>query len=196
MRVSLIVKNVLKPFNGTTPTAQTNKAQQFFSVKMAAHILLFVPPAIFASVGVTVTPYEVMYGNPPSLLHLRTPGCLVYYYNYTENKKNITITDERAKKGVLVGYDDVSRTYKVYSLSTRRVVRTSEAEFIEDKFPLRAPDAQLHAKMTNKTTMSFSGGKHQENNQGVLTMRKLPVAVTQPTNEDSVPQQQTVSIAS
>ena len=85
----------------------------FFSVKLAAHFLMFVPPAIFRSVGVSVTPYEVMYGNPPSLLHLRTPGCLVYYYNYTENKKNIT--DERAKKGVLVGYDDVSRTYKVYS---------------------------------------------------------------------------------
>ena len=66
------------------------------------------------------------------------------YYNYTENKKNIT--DEHAKKGVLVGYDDVSRTYKVYSLSTRRVVRTSEAEFIEDKFPLCAPETRTVAR--------------------------------------------------
>ena len=44
----------------------------FFSGKLAAHVLMFVPPAIFRSVGVSVTPYEVMYGNTPSLLHLHS----------------------------------------------------------------------------------------------------------------------------
>jgi hypothetical protein len=90
----------------------------FLALCMVCHIMMFVPQS---ALGGETTPHERMYGDPPSVAHLRVPGCLTYFYNYTANKKNFHA--DRAQRGVLVGYDDVSRSYKVYNLATKMLVQ-------------------------------------------------------------------------
>ena len=77
-------------------------------------------------------------------LHLfatwRVPGCLAYYYNYSSGRKEFT--SSKAFKGVLVGYDHLSRCYLIYHLKTQRIVRSSDCIFREDLFPLASPSSR------------------------------------------------------
>ena len=108
----------------------------FLALCMVCHIMCFMPQGALGD----TTPHERIYGEPPSVAHLRVPGCLTYFYNYTANKKNFHA--DRAIKGVLVGYDDISRSYKVYNLSTKALVRSSECEFQENVLPFKEPDVR------------------------------------------------------
>ena len=44
-----------------------------------------------------------------------------------------------------MGYDQLSRSYKVYHLDTKRTVLTDECRFFEDVFPFK--DAELRQTM-------------------------------------------------
>ena len=84
-----------------------------------------------------VTPHQLDYGAPPSLQFLRTVGCLVYYYSYASDNSTMCFDRARAEPGVLVGFDSLSRSYKIYSLLTKRLRRSSEVVFCESAFPLK-----------------------------------------------------------
>ena len=62
------------------------------------------------------TPYELIYGAKPDVSNLRAFGCIAYYYNFDVNRKKL---DNKALKGVLVGYDLQSASYLVYAPETR-----------------------------------------------------------------------------
>ena len=113
----------------------------FWALCMVCHIMMFMPQGALGD----TTPHERMYGEPPSVRHLRVPGCLTYFYNYTSHKKNFH--EDRAKRGVLVGYDDLSRSYKIYNLSTKALVRSSECKFDESILPRK--DAELRANQVD-----------------------------------------------
>ena len=79
-------------------------------------------------------------GAPPSLQFFRTVGCLVYYYayySYASGDSTMRFDRARAEPGVLVGFDSLSRSYKIYSLLTKRLRRSSEVVFCESTFPLK-----------------------------------------------------------
>ena len=105
-----------------------------WTVRMAVFLLQYIPSSRFDK---SVTPYERRYGAVPNVGMLKVPGCLAWFYNYTEGKKSML--DERAKRGVFVGYDLCSRSYLIYNLATRRVVRSSDVKFDETQFPLATP---------------------------------------------------------
>ena len=83
-----------------------------------------------------------MFGRKPDVSHLRVPGCLVYYYAYQVKKKSFC--DDKANKGVLVGYCTRSRTYLIYNCVTNRVVRSAEVVFNEACLPMRATNHTVH----------------------------------------------------
>ena len=83
-----------------------------------------------------------MFGFKPDISHLRVPGCLVWYYNY--QIKKLSFQDDRACKGVLLGYCQRSRSYLIYSWDTHKIVRSAKVVFNEKCLPFAKgspPDA-------------------------------------------------------
>ena len=102
----------------------------FWFCQIACHVINVSPQDT-----TNTTPYESAFGRPPSVHVLRVPGCLVFFKNYTSNKQSFLCP--KAKAGVFVGYDQLSRSYKVYHLDTKRTVLTDECRFFEDMLPFK-----------------------------------------------------------
>ena len=82
------------------------------------------------------TPYELIYGAKPDVSNLRAFGCIAYYYNFDVNRKKL---DNKALKGVLVGYDLQSASYLVYAPETRTVKKTGHVLFNEHMLYYTSP---------------------------------------------------------
>jgi len=68
-----------------------------------------------------------------NLLHLRTIGCKAYYYLAKERRQNGAKFEDRAKQGILIGYEGNS-IYRIYD-KERGVVRASAVVFDENDAP-------------------------------------------------------------
>ena len=102
-----------------------------------------------------VTPHQLDYGSPPSLQFLRTVGCLVYYYSYASGNSTMRFDHARAEPGVLVGFDSPSCSYKIYSLLTKRLRRSSEVVFRESTFPLKDPAQQVASQLDDEFALDL-----------------------------------------
>lgn len=74
------------------------------------------------------TPYQVLHGSRLSIKHCRIFGCTCYV-NITLDDR--TKEDPSSRKGVFVGYSEVSKAYKVYIPSTRKVLISRDVIFDE-----------------------------------------------------------------
>lgn len=72
------------------------------------------------------TPYEKWIGKTPDLRHLRVIGTKAFVLDKTPAKGKF---DARAKEGVLVGYSEVSKGYRVWVHSENRVIITRDIKF-------------------------------------------------------------------
>jgi len=61
------------------------------------------------------TPFEMWFGDVPSVSHLRVWGCKVLYQIPKAKRRKL---DYKAKKGIFVGYEATSKHYKVYDSSS------------------------------------------------------------------------------
>ena len=59
---------------------------------------------------------------------LRAYGCVAYPYDFNPQRKKL---DNTALKGVLVGYDDSSASYRVYLPKHRKLIRSGHVSFNE-----------------------------------------------------------------
>ena len=98
---------------------------------IACHINLVCP-----TTALSVTPYELLYGSPPNLSYLRVPGCLVQFKVFSGKQDFLS---PRALDGMFIGYCDRSKSYLVYNLQTKRIIRSSDCIFHEDVFPFKTP---------------------------------------------------------
>ncbi|CAL8994927.1 unnamed protein product, partial [Prunus brigantina] len=62
------------------------------------------------------TPYEVWSGRKPNIQHLRVFGCIAYSHVPDHIRKKL---DEKAEKCIFIGYDTVTKGYKLYNPKTR-----------------------------------------------------------------------------
>ena len=62
------------------------------------------------------TPEEAYSGKKPDVGHFRIFGCLTY--SHVPSKKR-TKLEPTAKKGIFVGYDEVSKSYRIYFLARK-----------------------------------------------------------------------------
>jgi hypothetical protein len=106
------------------------------SMVAACHVLLFVPNSVFDG----QCSYFRLFGVIPNVSHLRTIGCLVFFYNWYSGKQNF-ITD-RGLTGILVGYCHKSRSYLIWRPDTRRVIRSAEVVFDESIMPMKDPESK------------------------------------------------------
>jgi len=80
--------------------------------------------------GQSKTPFELFYGNKPSVRHLQIFGTEVYIgtpYHLRNKLQN------RAKKGIFIGYALQTRGYRVWLPNERKVIETANVRFAEYK---------------------------------------------------------------
>ncbi|KAJ3687146.1 hypothetical protein LUZ61_016310 [Rhynchospora tenuis] len=76
------------------------------------------------------TPYEMLFGKPPSYSSMRIFGCLCYIKSHTSDK-----FETRSRKCVFVGYPFGKKGWRVYDLETREFIVSRDVVFCEDNFP-------------------------------------------------------------
>jgi hypothetical protein len=80
-------------------------------------------------------PLEMFMKEVPNTKKLRTIGCLVYY-NISHHGK-IGKLEFRSKKGIMIGYDQLSTCYRIYDPEGKKIIRTRDVKFHESVFPLK-----------------------------------------------------------
>ncbi|KAJ4812579.1 Retroelement pol polyprotein-like [Rhynchospora pubera] len=76
------------------------------------------------------TPYEILFGEPPSYAPVRVFGCLCYANFRTSDK-----FESRSRKCVFVGYPFGQKGWRVYDLELKEFIVSRDVVFCEDNFP-------------------------------------------------------------
>ncbi|KAG5323483.1 POLX protein, partial [Pseudoatta argentina] len=74
------------------------------------------------------TPFEAWTGKLPDVSHFRSFGQKVYVLNRDPKKGKF---DDRSKKGIFLGYSDVSKGYRVWISGERRVDVSRDVKFLD-----------------------------------------------------------------
>jgi hypothetical protein len=77
-----------------------------------------------------ITLEEAFTGKKPNISHLRIFGCTVYCHIPAEKRTKLDPTTE---KGILVGYSETSKAYRVYIPSSRKTVECKDVKFEEER---------------------------------------------------------------
>jgi len=78
------------------------------------------------------TPYEMLYGQAPSLEHLRVFGCLCYAHN--QNRKEDKFSS-RSRKCIFIGYLYGKKGWKLFDLESKQQFVSRDVEFVETDYP-------------------------------------------------------------
>ncbi len=76
----------------------------------------------------TKTPFEMVYGDKPSVQHMRVFGCLAYALTPKEKRLK---WDPKARECVFVGYQESSKAYRLYDIEGGKVVISRDVKFDE-----------------------------------------------------------------
>ncbi|KAF5799967.1 putative RNA-directed DNA polymerase [Helianthus annuus] len=87
-----------------------------------------------SSVLLGKSPYELMFGFKPSYSHLRTFGCLCFSTILNDLDK----LSFNAEKCVLIGYSNVKKGYKLWSLDNKKEFYSRDVKFYENVFPFKS----------------------------------------------------------
>ncbi|MCO5610117.1 hypothetical protein L7F22_064352 [Adiantum nelumboides] len=85
------------------------------AVACAAHVLNRCPTCALK----TITPYESWYDKKPSVSYLRVFGCLAYAHIPQQLRGKL---DDKAVKCIFVGYSSGSKGYRLYNLTTNKIL--------------------------------------------------------------------------
>ncbi|KAL4324140.1 hypothetical protein GQ457_11G003170 [Hibiscus cannabinus] len=77
------------------------------------------------------TPFEAWAGSKPSVKHLRVFGSICYSHISANMRSKL---DERAWKGIFVGYSSQSKGYRIYNLESKMIVVSRDVIFYEDSY--------------------------------------------------------------
>jgi hypothetical protein len=77
-----------------------------------------------------VTPEEAFTRKKPDISHLRIFGCVAYCHIPVEKRTKL---DPTAKKGILVGYSETSKAYRIYIPTIKKIVLCRDAKFKEER---------------------------------------------------------------
>ncbi|CEG49316.1 FOG: Transposon-encoded proteins with TYA, reverse transcriptase, integrase domains in various combinations [Plasmopara halstedii] len=80
-------------------------------------------------------PFEIVYGSKPSVKHMRVFGCRAYVLTPKEKRQK---WDPKARSGVFVGYEELSKAYRIYDIGAGQVVISRDVNFDESSFGFSA----------------------------------------------------------
>ena len=96
-----------------------------------------------------VSPYELWKNRKPNLSYLRVWGCLAFYR--VPDPKRVKL-GPRALKGILVGYAENSKAYRILDLSSNVIVESRDVDFIENKFQSDSQNIPKDSNPNNEPT--------------------------------------------
>ncbi|KAG3035045.1 hypothetical protein PC121_g24270 [Phytophthora cactorum] len=82
------------------------------------------------------TPFEIVYKSKPSVKHMRVFGCRTYILTSKEKRLK---WDPKARAGLFLGYEEVSKAYRLYDIEAGQVVISRDVNFDESTFGLSPP---------------------------------------------------------
>jgi hypothetical protein len=74
------------------------------------------------------TPYEAWHSYKPTLQNLKIFGCLCFAYVPQVRRDKL---DRKAEADIFVGYNNVTKGYRVFQLQTEKVIVSRDIKFIE-----------------------------------------------------------------
>uniref|UniRef100_A0AAV1UAN7 Retroviral polymerase SH3-like domain-containing protein n=1 Tax=Peronospora matthiolae TaxID=2874970 RepID=A0AAV1UAN7_9STRA len=74
------------------------------------------------------TPFEIVNGFRPSVKHMRVFGCRTFVLTPKEKRSK---WDPKAREGLFMGYEEVSKAYRVYDIEADQVVISRDVTFDE-----------------------------------------------------------------
>jgi len=80
------------------------------------------------------SPYEAWHGKPPNVSHLREFGCKVFCLDSSIGKSKLEV---RSTEGVLVGYSEASKDYRVWVPTNGKVTINRDIKFLEGPSAIR-----------------------------------------------------------
>ena len=88
-----------------------------------------------------IFPYQKLFGIPPNLDHLKCFGCLCYASNTSPHK---TKFDSRANPCIFLGYPHNQKAYKLYDLTTHKIIISRDVYFYEKHYTYHQHSAKTH----------------------------------------------------
>ena len=74
------------------------------------------------------TPFEAWYRKKPNVEHLKVFGCKAYAHIPKDERHKF---DSKARKCVLLGYDDFTKGYRLYDNENKKIVYSRDVRFDE-----------------------------------------------------------------
>ena len=87
---------------------------------------------------------EVFTGTRLDVSHIQIFGSVCYFHVHADNRKRL---DPYGEKGLLVGYSDISKEYRVYFPARRRIIVSRDVQFDEDRALWRSMDLPLEKQL-------------------------------------------------
>ncbi|CAL9029386.1 unnamed protein product [Prunus brigantina] len=84
----------------------------------------------FTTSVLSKTPFEAFTGRKPGIKHLKVFGCICYTHVPSPLRQKF---DDKARKGVFMGYGSCEKGYRLYDLQSKKIVLSRSVIFNEDK---------------------------------------------------------------
>jgi hypothetical protein len=98
---------------------------------------------------------EAFTGRRPDVEHIRIFGCLNYSHVPSERRTKL---DPTTQQGILVGYSEVSKAYRIYIPSLRRVVVSRDVRFDEGRDFHRSLESRVSIEDDAEAQIDVSEG--------------------------------------
>jgi hypothetical protein len=106
----------------------------------AAVVVVYVQNRLSHSALGLKTPEEMFTGKKPEVRHLKIFGCLVFIHIPKEKRNKL---EPSGKKGIFVGYCEVSKAFRIYILGHRHIEISKDVTFDEDAALKKSRRCQL-----------------------------------------------------
>jgi hypothetical protein len=103
----------------------------------ACHTVVYIQNKSPHTILGKLTPEEVFTGTRPDVSHLRIFGSVCYCHVPLEKRKKLDPTGE---KGILVGYSEVSKAYRIFVPARRRIVVCRDVQLEKERALRRSTD--------------------------------------------------------
>ncbi|GJX25295.1 putative RNA-directed DNA polymerase [Tanacetum coccineum] len=91
------------------------------------------------------SPFEMIYNTKPNLSNLRVFGCLCFATILNNPDK----LGSRSEKCVMMGYSNVKKGYRLYSLDKHQFIYSRDVRFFETVFPFKDSSLKTSESVTN-----------------------------------------------
>ena len=98
------------------------------------------------------TPKEVFTGTRPDVSYIRIFGSVCYCHVHADNRKKL---DPSREKGLLVGYCEILKEYRVYIPAHRRIIVSRDVQFDEDRALQRSLDLPVEQQPAQESRVKL-----------------------------------------